>query len=78
MYHFGPLMSPQRQTLRNCEVATVELIRTGDALDGTPAVAKHYVRLARAVCSSLAAGFSDSPGVGWADPDPGQEHVGHA
>jgi len=78
MYHFGPLMSPQRQTLRNCEVATVELIRTGDAVERKPAVAKHNLRLARAVCSSPAAGFSDSPGVGWADPDPGQEHVGHA
>jgi hypothetical protein len=78
MHHAWLLISPQRQTLRNCEVATVELIRAGDALEGKRAVARHDDRrLDHVVCSSLAAGLSDLPGVGWGDPDPGQEHVGH-
>jgi hypothetical protein len=79
MYHAWLLMSPQRQTLSNCEVATVELIRVGDALEAKPAVAKHYdLRPDHATLSSQAAVFYDSPGAGWADPGPGQEHLRHA
>jgi hypothetical protein len=53
-------------------VATVELIRVGEALDGKPAVAKHHDLLPdHAVSHSWAAEFYDSPGAGWAYPGPG-------
>jgi hypothetical protein len=68
-------MSPQRQsTLAKSEVATVELIRVGKALEGKPAVAKHHDLCPdHVVCSSVAAELYDLPGVGWTYPGPGQE-----
>jgi hypothetical protein len=55
-------------------VATVELIRVGEALEGRPAVAKHHdLRPDHVVCSSPAAELYYSPGVGWTYPGPGEE-----
>ena len=79
MYHARQLRSPQRQTLSNCEVATVELIRVGEALEHKPAVTRHHdLWPGHAMFSSPAAALYDSPGAGWADPGPGQERLRHA